>query len=68
MAETLRAAGTKAEDITGYMNKVTRWPGVFGTITFNPTQHNGYPDEEVIMCAVNSLRDGAFDLAPGYGR
>lgn len=68
MAEALKTAGTRAEDITAYLNKMTARPGVYGTITFTPTQHNGYPDEEVIMCAVNSLKDGAFDLAPGYGR
>jgi branched-chain amino acid transport system substrate-binding protein len=67
MADALKAAGTRAQDIVGYLNsKVTRWPGVYGTITFTPDQHNGFPDEEVVMCEVNSLRDGAFNLAPGY--
>jgi branched-chain amino acid transport system substrate-binding protein len=66
MAEALRAVGTKAEDIVAYWNKVTNWPGVYGTITWTPEQHNGFPDAEVVMCEVNSLRDGAFNLAPGY--
>jgi branched-chain amino acid transport system substrate-binding protein len=66
MAEALRAVGTKAEDIVAYWNKVTNWPGVYGTITWTPEQHNGFPDQEVVMCEVNSLRDGAFNLAPGY--
>ncbi len=67
MAEALRTAGTRAEDIVAYWNGVTRWPGVYGTISWTPEQHNGFPDEEVVMCEVNSLRDGAFNLAPGYG-
>ena len=67
MAEALRAVGPKAEDIVAYWNGVTRWPGVYGTISWTPEQHNGFPDEEVVMCEVNSLRDGAFNLAPGYG-
>ena len=25
------------------------------------------PDDEVVMCEANSLKDGAFNLAPGYG-
>ena len=66
MAEVLRAVGPKAEDIVAYWNKVTNWPGVYGTITWTPEQHNGFPDAEVVMCEVNSLRDGAFNLAPGY--
>jgi branched-chain amino acid transport system substrate-binding protein len=49
------------------LNKLKAWPGVYGDITFTPEQHNGFQDDEVIMCEVNSLRDGAFNLAPGYG-
>ena len=43
-----------------YMNKVKGWPGVYGTVTWTPEQHNGFPDSEVVMCEVNSLKDGAF--------
>ena len=42
------------------------FPGVYGDITFTPEQHNGYPDDEVVMVEANSLKDGAFNLAPGY--
>ncbi len=66
MAEAFKAAGTKAQDITGYFNKVKNWPGIYGTVTWTPEQHNGFPDQEVVMCEVNSLKDGAFNLAPGY--
>jgi branched-chain amino acid transport system substrate-binding protein len=66
MADVFKNAGTKNDDIVAYMNKVTKWPGIYGTVTWTPEQHNGFPDSEVVMCAVNSLKDGAFDLAPGY--
>jgi branched-chain amino acid transport system substrate-binding protein len=66
MADALRAAGTRAEDITAFWNRTARWPGIYGTVTFTPEEHNGFPNEEVVMCEVNSLRDGAFNLAPGY--
>jgi len=66
MADTFKNAGTKAEDIVGYFNKVKDWPGIYGTVTWTPEQHNGFPDSEVVMCEVNSLKDGAFNLAPGY--
>ena len=42
------------------------WPGIYGTVTWTPEEHNGFPDQEVVMCEVNSLRDGAFNIAPGY--
>jgi branched-chain amino acid transport system substrate-binding protein len=67
MAETIKAVdGTAPDQIVGYWNKLKGWPGVYGTVTWTPEQHNGFPDEEVVMCEVNSLKDGAFNLAPGY--
>ena len=66
MGEVLKAVGPKNTDIVAYMNKVTNWPGIYGTVTWTPEQHNGFPDQEVVMCEVNSLKDGAFNLAPGY--
>ncbi len=66
MSEIFKTAGTKNDDVVAYMNKVKNWPGIYGTVTWTPEQHNGFLDQEVVMCAVNSLRDGAFDLAPGY--
>ncbi|WP_395709388.1 ABC transporter substrate-binding protein [Reyranella sp.] len=66
IGEVFKAVGTKPEDVVAYMNKVKAWPGVYGTVTWTPEEHNGFPDQEVVMCEVNSLRDGAFNLAPGY--
>ena len=66
MADTFKNAGTKNDDIVAYMNKIKDWPGVYGTVTWTPEQHNGFPDSEVVMCEVNSLKDGAFNIAPGY--
>lgn len=66
IAETIKAAGTGAQPITDYWNKLKGWQGIYGTISFTPEQHNGFPDDEVVMCEVNSLRNGAFNLAPGY--
>jgi branched-chain amino acid transport system substrate-binding protein len=67
IAETVKHAGASPAEITGYWNKLKNWPGVYATVNFTPDQHNGLPDEEVVMCQANSLRDGAFNLAPGYG-
>jgi branched-chain amino acid transport system substrate-binding protein len=66
IAEAIKSAGTEPEQITGYLNKLKGYPGVFGDITFTPEEHNGYPDDEVVMVEANSLKDGAFNLAPGY--
>jgi branched-chain amino acid transport system substrate-binding protein len=67
VAEAVDATGSSASDaIIGYWNSLRAYPGVFGTYTWTPEQHNGYPTKEVVMSQANSQRDGAFKLAPGY--
>jgi branched-chain amino acid transport system substrate-binding protein len=66
IAEAMKNVGTEPAQVVGYLNKLKGFPGVYGDITFTPDQHNGYPDEEVVMVEANSLKDGAFNLAPGY--
>ena len=67
IAEAMKSVGTEPQKIVGYLNGLKHFPGVYGDIAFTPQQHNGYPDEEVVMVEANSLKDGAFKLAPGYG-
>ena len=67
VAEAMKSAGTEPEQIVGYLNKLKEFPGVYGDIGFTAEQHNGYPDNEVVMVEANSLKNGAFNLAPGYG-
>ena len=59
------AGGSSAEAITGDWNKLHDYPGVFGDYTFTATDHNGYPERDVVMSVANTQRDGAFSLAPG---
>jgi branched-chain amino acid transport system substrate-binding protein len=66
LAEAMKAVGTEPKEIVGYLNKLKGFPGVYGDITFTPEHHNGYPDDEVVMVEANSLKGGAFNLAPGY--
>src|SRR6476659_5050354 len=67
MAQAMKAVGPEPDKLVGYLNQVKGFPGVYGDITFTPEQHNGYPDEQVVMVEANSLKEGAFNLAPGYG-
>ncbi len=66
IADAMKSVGTEPEKVTDYLNKLNRYPGVYGDISFTSDQHNGYPDEEVVMVEANSLKNGAFNLAPGY--
>ena len=67
MAEAMKAVGTEGKALEGYFNKLKKFAGVYGDISFSPQNHDGYPDEQVVMVEANSLKDGAFNLAPGYG-
>jgi len=66
IGEAMKAVGTEPDKIVGYLNQLKNFPGVYGDISFTPDRHNGYPDEQVVMVEANSLKDGAFKLAPGY--
>jgi branched-chain amino acid transport system substrate-binding protein len=58
---------SSSDKIIAYLNSLKGYPGVFGTYRFSTTEHNGFPPEEVVMQQASKRRDGAFDLAPGYG-
>jgi branched-chain amino acid transport system substrate-binding protein len=67
VAEAIAKTGSSdSEAIIGYWNGLTRWPGLYGDYSYTPTNHNGYPTDEIVMSAANSERDGAYTLAPGY--
>lgn len=57
---------TSSEAIVSDWNAIKGYPGIFGSYSFAADQHNGYPQDEVVMSRANSQRDGAFALAPGY--
>ena len=66
VAEAIKNGGTAPDKIVANLNKLKGYPGVYGDISYTPDQHNGYPDDEVVMVEANSLNNGAFNLAPGY--
>ena len=67
IAEAIKNSGSEPEKIVAYWNKLKDFSGVYGDISFTPDEHNGYPDKQIVMVEANSLKDGAFNLAPGYG-
>jgi len=67
IAEAIKAVGPEPEKLVGYLNQLKNFPGVYGDISFTADRHDGYPDQQVVMVEANSLEDGAFNLAPGYG-
>jgi branched-chain amino acid transport system substrate-binding protein len=66
LAEAIKAAGAEPAQIVGYLNDLKKFSGVFGDISFTADRHDGYRDEDIVMVEANSLKTGAFKLAPGY--
>ena len=67
IAEAVEKTGSSDSDkIIGYWNTLKAWPGLYGTYSFTPEEHNGYQTDEIVMQKANSQHDGAFSLAPGY--
>ena len=60
------SGGTSGEGIIAYWNTLSKYPGYFGNYSFSPTQHNGYPTEEIVMSEASTAKNGTFALAPGY--
>jgi branched-chain amino acid transport system substrate-binding protein len=67
MAKGVEESGsTDSAGIIKYWNTLAKYPGYFGDYTFTPTQHNGYPTDEIVMSAASTAKNGTFALAPGY--
>jgi branched-chain amino acid transport system substrate-binding protein len=66
IAEAMKISGPESAQIVSYLNNLKNFAGVFGDISFTPDRHDGYRDEDVIMVEANSLKEGAFKIAPGY--
>lgn len=64
VASAVEEGGDTSAAIVAAWNKVHEYPGVFGAYSFSPTDHNGYPQDGVVMSLANSQKDGAFLLAP----
>jgi branched-chain amino acid transport system substrate-binding protein len=67
IADAIKKSGPEPDKIVAYWNQLKDYPGVYGEYTFTADEHNGYPDRQVVMVEANSLKEGAFNLAPGYG-
>src|SRR6202045_2760967 len=60
------SGSTDGPGIIAYLNSLSKYPGYFGDYTFTPTQHNGYPTDEIVMSEASTAKNGTFAVAPGY--
>lgn len=63
------AKSSKADDFKRVLESGKPLYGVYCTkCTYSATDHNGYPTDDVVMNRADSFRDGAYAIAPGYGK
>ena len=63
------AKSSKADDVKRVLEAGKSFNGVYCTsCTYSPTNHNGYPTDDVVMNRADSFRAGAYAIAPGYGK
>ena len=63
------AKSSKADDVKRVLEAGKTFHGVYCTsCTYSPTNHNGYPTDDVVMNRADSFRAGAYAIAPGYGK
>ena len=63
------AKSSKADDVKRMLEAGKTFNGVYCTsCTYSPTNHNGYPTDDVVMNRADSFRAGAYAIAPGYGK
>jgi branched-chain amino acid transport system substrate-binding protein len=60
------SGSTDSAGIINCWNTLAKYPGYFGDYTFTPSQHNGYPTDEIVMSEASTAKNGTFALAPGY--
>jgi branched-chain amino acid transport system substrate-binding protein len=66
-AKAIETGGsTDSAAIIAHLNSLNKYPGYFGNYSFSPTQHNGYPTDEIVMSEASTAKNGTFALAPGY--
>jgi branched-chain amino acid transport system substrate-binding protein len=66
VAAAIKSGAETSEQIAAYWNSGKPHRGVYGNYVWTPQEHNGYPDNDVVMSQANSFREGVFKLAPGY--
>ncbi len=59
-----KAGSTDPEAITKVLNETTKFEGSYTTYGWSPTNHNGFPDSDVVINVAGSFKEGSFLAAP----
>ena len=67
--KTIAYAAAKANSldplkIKDVLEHTANYEGVYGTYTWTPTEHNGFPDSGMAMDAADTFQEGSYQAAP----
>ncbi len=67
--QTIAYAAAKAnsldpQKIKDVLERTANYEGVYGTYTWSPTEHNGFPDSGMAMDAADTFQEGSYQAAP----
>ena len=62
------APSTSPDDVKRALEATQNLPGLYATYSYSATNRDGFPASDIVMNSANSFRNGAFVLAPGYGK
>jgi branched-chain amino acid transport system substrate-binding protein len=65
IAHAVKTAGSTDGAAVQKALETTPYPGVYGSYRWSATNHNGFPDGDIVVNRANSFKEGSFAIAPG---
>lgn len=56
--------GTDPQKFKALFEATKDFPGVYASYTWSATDHNGFPDKNIVVNSANTFKDGSYDRAP----
>ena len=58
------AGSTDGAKFQQVLESTKDFPGVYAEYTWTPTDHNGFPDKDIVMNRANTFKEGSYEPAP----
>jgi branched-chain amino acid transport system substrate-binding protein len=58
------AGSTEPAKVKAALEGLSNFPGVYATYSWSATNHNGFPDEQMVMNRANTFKEGSYEIAP----
>ena len=59
-----KAGSTEPAKIKAVLEGTRDLPGVYAVYSWSPANHNGFPDQSIVMNRANTFKEGSYESAP----